>query len=66
MRMTTVDGKATIIMHPMEVAAATEWARSFCHLALGPEKGETYFRKLPARPILRVWIFLGGLQSRDA
>jgi hypothetical protein len=48
-------GRRTFTMTPADIIAITEWARSMCHLAYGPEEGERQFRALPAKQVLSLW-----------
>ena len=48
-------GQRAFVMTAADLAAATEWARSMCHLAYGPVEGEEHFRNLPARQVLSLW-----------
>ena len=52
---TNARGQRTFTMTAADLAAATEWARSMCHLAFGREEGEEKFRLLPARRVLSLW-----------
>jgi hypothetical protein len=52
---TNANGHKVFKMAPEDVSAAAEWARSMCHLALGPEQGEAYFRRLGAEKVLILW-----------
>ena len=54
-RETTLGNKPWLLMHKSDIDAATAWARGLCVLTLGFEKGEAYFRTLPALTVLRAW-----------
>lgn len=48
-------GHRTFTLTAADLAAATEWARSMCHLVYGVTEGEERFRILPARQVLSMW-----------
>jgi len=48
-------GQRTFTLSRADMIAATEWARSLCHLVYGPEEGEAKFRALPAHRVLSLW-----------
>jgi hypothetical protein len=52
---TTPDGNTAFTCTVQDLKAVTTWARSMCHLAFGPEKGEQHFRRLPAKGVLSLW-----------
>lgn len=48
-------GHRAFTLTAADLAAATEWARSMCHLVYGVTEGEERFRILPARQVLSMW-----------
>ena len=52
---TNARGHRTFTLTAADLAAATEWARSMCHISYGPVEGERRFRNLPARQVLSLW-----------
>lgn len=52
---TNARGHRAFTLTAADLAAATEWARSMCHLVYGREEGEARFRDLPARQVLSLW-----------
>ena len=48
-------GQRAFTLTAADLAAATEWARSMCHLVYGLTEGEERFRVLPARQVLSLW-----------
>lgn len=52
---TNARGQRAFTLTAADLSAATEWARSVCHLVYGREEGEERFRALPARQVLSLW-----------
>jgi hypothetical protein len=48
-------GHRAFTLTAADLSAATEWARSMCHLVYGVTEGEERFRDLPARQVLSMW-----------
>lgn len=63
---TNAKGHKVFKMAPEDIAAAAEWARSMCHLALGPVQGEAYFRSLGAEKVLTLWMFRSSQPQAEA